>query len=76
MVKAGRNSSAYPDREAFEATRCGERSPFFYALILPEANRLSEVATQLGSENPLARADAVTDLVAAFKRRFGRISLR
>jgi HEAT repeat protein len=67
MVQVGRH--CYPDRDIYEASRCGELSPFLSELVLPEAKRLSEVASRLGSENPIARADAATDLGAVFKKR-------
>jgi HEAT repeat protein len=67
MVQLGRQS--YPDRDVYEASRRGELSPSLSELVLPEAKRLSEVASRLGSENPIARADAATDLGAVFKRR-------
>jgi hypothetical protein len=69
MVQLGRHSFDYPDREAREATRSGELSPLLSELILPEAERLAEVASRLGSENPVTRADAATALGAAFTSR-------
>jgi hypothetical protein len=69
MVQAGRHSFDYPDREAREAARSGELSPALSEFVLPEGERLAEVASRLGAESPVTRADAATALGAAFSRR-------
>src|SRR3954463_10043039 len=61
----------YPDREAHEAWRCGELSPLLAELILPDATRLSLVASELSSSNEVTRADAAAALGSAFRRRSG-----
>src|SRR3954463_5737452 len=59
----------YPDREAHEAWRCGELSPLLAELILPDATRLSLVASELSSSNEVTRADAAAALGSEFRRR-------
>src|SRR4051794_26197276 len=59
----------YPDREAHEAVRRGELSPLLAELVLPDATRLSQVASQLSSGDEVARADAAAALGSAFRRR-------
>src|SRR4051812_45760939 len=69
MVQTGRHSFDYPDREAHEASRRGELSPLLAELILPDATRLSEVASALDSSDEVTRADAAAALGSAFRRR-------
>src|SRR3954454_8445734 len=59
----------YPDREAHEASRRGELSPLLAELILPDATRLSKVASELNSNDEVTRADAAAALGSAFRRR-------
>src|SRR3954470_10637267 len=59
----------YPDREAHEASRRGELSPLLTELILPDATRLSKVASELSSDDEVTRADAAAALGSAFRRR-------
>src|SRR3954465_12365355 len=59
----------YPDREAREASRRGELSPLLTELILPDATRLSQVASELNSSDEVTRADAAAELGSAFRRR-------
>src|SRR4051812_31193657 len=59
----------YPDREAHDAWRRGELSPLLAELVLPDATRLSQMASQLSSGDEVARADAAAALGSAFRRR-------
>src|SRR3954447_2114801 len=59
----------YPDREAHEALRLGELSPLLAELVLPDATRLSEVASELSSDDEVTRAAAAAALGSAFRRR-------
>src|SRR3954469_9414602 len=58
----------YPDREAHDAARRGELTPLLAELVLPDTSRLSEVASQLSSDNEVTRADAAAELGSAFRR--------
>jgi len=71
MVQTGRHSFDYPDREAHEASRRGELSPLLTELILPDATRLSRVASELSSSDEVTRADAAAALGSEFRRRSG-----
>src|SRR3954451_3847807 len=59
----------YPDREAHDAVRRGELSPLLAELVLPDATRLSEVASELSSDDEVTRADAAAALGSEFRRR-------
>src|SRR3954453_21869243 len=59
----------YPDREAHEGARRGELSPLLAELVLPDTTRLTEVASQLSSDDEVARADAAAALGSEFRRR-------